>query len=67
MPAEDPAFVALVMVDNPKTKPRQDYGAEVSAPVFANIAKQVAQILNIPTDIPAPPPVLSSTTTPAAL
>jgi cell division protein FtsI/penicillin-binding protein 2 len=67
-PAEDPAFVALVMVDNPHT--RQYYGAEVSAPVFAAIAKQVAQILNIPMDLPAPAPVapvLSSNSTPAAL
>jgi cell division protein FtsI (penicillin-binding protein 3)/stage V sporulation protein D (sporulation-specific penicillin-binding protein) len=66
MPAEDPAFVALVMVDDPQT--RNYYGAEVSAPVFANIARQVAQILNIPPDLPAPAaPVLSSNSTPAAL
>jgi cell division protein FtsI/penicillin-binding protein 2 len=61
MPAEDPAFVALVMVDDPKTAPRKDYGAEVSAPVFATIAKQVAQIMNIPPDLPAPAPVVSPT------
>jgi len=72
MPAEDPAFVALVMVDDPKTAPRKDYGADVSAPVFAAIAKQVAQIMNIPPDLPAPvpaapSPALSSNTTPAAL
>ena len=70
MPAEDPAFVALVMVDDPQTKRGGDYGAEVSAPVFANIARQVAQMMNIPTDLPAPPPTaqttLSSTTTPRA-
>jgi cell division protein FtsI (penicillin-binding protein 3)/stage V sporulation protein D (sporulation-specific penicillin-binding protein) len=60
MPAEDPAFVALVMVDDPKTLPRQDYGAEVSAPVFKNIAEQMAQILNIPPDIPAPVPTVSA-------
>jgi cell division protein FtsI (penicillin-binding protein 3)/stage V sporulation protein D (sporulation-specific penicillin-binding protein) len=64
MPAEDPAFVALVMVDNPKTKAHGDYGAEVSAPIFANMATQVAQVLNIPPDQPLPaPPVLTSTTT----
>jgi cell division protein FtsI (penicillin-binding protein 3)/stage V sporulation protein D (sporulation-specific penicillin-binding protein) len=73
MPVEDPAFVALVMVDDPKTAVRQDYGAEVSAPVFANIARQMAQIMNIPADIPAPvpaatAPVLSSNTpVPASL
>jgi len=68
MPAEDPAFVALVMVDDPHT--RQYYGAEVSAPVFASIASQVAQILNIPPDLSAPTsviPVLSSNFIPAAL
>jgi len=68
MPAEDPAFVALVMVDDPHT--RNYYGAEVSAPVFASIARQVAQIMNIPPDLPAPAPVapvLSSNSTPAAL
>jgi cell division protein FtsI (penicillin-binding protein 3)/stage V sporulation protein D (sporulation-specific penicillin-binding protein) len=68
MPAEDPAFVALVMIDDPHTQVHQDYGAEVSAPVFANIAKQMAQIMNIQPDIPAPPapvgttPVLSANT-----
>ena len=73
VPAQDPQFVALVMVDDPKTK--HYYGAEVSAPVFADMAAQVAQILNIPEDqpepdpaaptTPVPPPVLSSTTTPS--
>ncbi len=42
MPAKDPDFVALVMVDDPKTA--KYYGAEVSAPVFAALAKQMAQI-----------------------
>ncbi len=67
-PAEDPAFVCLVMVDDPHTK--NYYGAEVSAPVFANVASQVAQILNIPSDLAAPAPTtpaLSSNTPPAAL
>jgi cell division protein FtsI/penicillin-binding protein 2 len=67
MPAEDPAFVALVMVDDPHTK--NYYGAAVSAPVFAAIARQVAQILNIPADLPAPAapaPALSSNSTRAA-
>jgi len=63
MPAEDPAFVALVMVDDPKTK--KYYGAEVSAPVFADMATQVAQIMNLtPTQpIPAPPALSSNVNT----
>ncbi len=59
LPAEDPAFVALVMVDEPKTT--KFYGAEVSAPVFASLGKQIAQMMNLPPDIPAPSsPVLTS-------
>ena len=69
-PARDPAFVCLVMVDDPHTT--KYYGAEVSAPVFANIAKQVAQLMNIPPDLPGPAlapgaPVISSNSTPVTL
>lgn len=63
MPAEDPAFVALVMVDEPHTT--KYYGAEVSAPVFANIARQVVQIMDIPPDQPMAPAL--SANTPRAL
>jgi cell division protein FtsI/penicillin-binding protein 2 len=65
LPADDPQFVALVMVDEPNTK--HYYGAEVSAPVFADMARQIAQILNIPEDQPEtlpPAPALSSNNTP---
>jgi cell division protein FtsI/penicillin-binding protein 2 len=62
LPAENPGFVALVMVDSPHTKLNQDYGAEVSAPVFADMAPQIAQVLNIPPDPPQTAPVLSSAT-----
>ena len=54
MPAQDPDFVALVMVDDPKTT--KFYGAEVSAPVFATLATQMAQIRNIDKDLPEPAP-----------
>ncbi len=54
LPAEDPAFVALVMVDAPKTKAHMDYGAQVSAPVFADMSRQIAQILNSPRTNPSP-------------
>ncbi len=61
MPAQDPDFVALVMVDDPKTT--KYYGAEVSAPVFATLATQMAQIRNIPKDQPDVPAPASTTTT----
>jgi len=68
MPVDEPAFVALVMVDDPHTAQNKDYGAEVSAPVFANVARQVAQIMNIPPDMSGPTtaPTLTSNN-PAAL
>ncbi|HUB66746.1 MAG TPA: penicillin-binding protein 2 [Candidatus Methylacidiphilales bacterium] len=62
MPVENPAFVALVMVDEPHTA--KYYGAEVSGPVFAAMAEQLTQIMNIPADrpLPTPGPVLSANT-----
>jgi cell division protein FtsI/penicillin-binding protein 2 len=61
LPADDPAFVALVMVDDPKTK--KYYGAEVSGPVFANLASQVAQIMNLTPEQPVVPPAAGPTLT----
>jgi cell division protein FtsI (penicillin-binding protein 3)/stage V sporulation protein D (sporulation-specific penicillin-binding protein) len=58
MPVDDPAFVALVMIDEPHTS--KYYGSEVSAPVFASVAKQMAQLLNLPADLPASGPDLTS-------
>ncbi len=57
MPAEDPAFVTLVMVDEPHGK---YYGAEVAAPSFANVGKQIAQIINLQPDIAAPTHVMTA-------
>jgi cell division protein FtsI/penicillin-binding protein 2 len=54
MPVENPAFVALVMVDEPHNG--KIYGADVSGPVFASMAEQLAQIMNIPQDLPLPAP-----------
>jgi cell division protein FtsI/penicillin-binding protein 2 len=63
LPADDPAFVALVMVDDPQTK--KYYGSEVSAPVFADLATQVAQIMNLtPEQQIAPSPTLTSNAKP---
>lgn len=66
LPADDPSFVALVMVKDPKTK--KYYGAEVSAPVFADLATQVAQIMNLtpqaPTQPVQVPPTLTSNAKP---
>lgn len=47
MPAEAPEFVALVMLDEPQTRPDQNYGGLVAAPVFSRIAERAARYLNL--------------------
>ncbi|MGI8819391.1 MAG: peptidoglycan D,D-transpeptidase FtsI family protein [Chthoniobacterales bacterium] len=48
MPAEHPAFVALVTLDDAKTKtPELNYGGTVAAPIFARIAEKAARYLDL--------------------
>ena len=47
MPAEHPAFVALVVLDDAKTKAEQNYGGTVSGPIFARIAEKAARYLDL--------------------
>lgn len=47
MPAENPEFVALVMFDEAQTKPNQNYGGLVAAPVFSRIGERAARYLNL--------------------
>lgn len=47
MPADDPEFVCYVVIDEPKTKDVSHYGGTLAAPVFANIAKRLAQHMNL--------------------
>lgn len=47
MPADNPAFVGLVMIEDPKTAPEQYYGGIVAAPIFSRIAGKAARYLNI--------------------
>ncbi len=47
MPAEAPEFVALVMLDEPQTKPDQNYGGLVAAPIFSRIGERAARYLNL--------------------
>lgn len=47
MPVDKPAFVALVMIQDPKTGPEQYYGGQVAAPIFSHIAEKAARYLNI--------------------
>ncbi len=45
LPEENPQFVMLVMVDEPKTK--QYYGGQVAAPAFSEMSKAIVQCLNL--------------------
>jgi len=47
LPVEDPAFVCLVMIDDPKLPPHLNYGGLVSAPIFARIAGRTARTLDL--------------------
>jgi cell division protein FtsI/penicillin-binding protein 2 len=47
LPADDPAFVILVVINKPRTSP---WGNQVAAPVFANIAKQLVVLFDVPPD-----------------
>ncbi|MCA6071169.1 MAG: hypothetical protein LE168_02090 [Endomicrobium sp.] len=48
VPAMNPAFVILVIVDEPKGS--SYYAASVVSPVFANIARRIAEYLEIEKD-----------------
>jgi cell division protein FtsI/penicillin-binding protein 2 len=56
MPAQDPAFVCVVVIDEPKTNAVKRQGGMIAAPVFSKIATRVAARMNLqPTEpIPAP-------------
>ncbi len=56
MPAEDPAFVCLVVVDDPRTTKVKLYGGTIAGPIFGRIAKRAADYMNLqPTDPITPP------------
>jgi cell division protein FtsI/penicillin-binding protein 2 len=55
LPADDPAFACLVMLDDPQTTPELDYGGTVAGPIFSRIAEKVARYMNLEPqpDVPA--------------
>src|SRR6185437_8111211 len=48
-PVNNPVIAIAVVVDKPRSGP--SYGTAVSAPVFAEVAQQVLEYLNVPHDI----------------
>jgi cell division protein FtsI/penicillin-binding protein 2 len=47
MPADDPAFVCYVVIDDPKTTEVSRYGGTIAAPIFAKIATRLAAYMNL--------------------
>lgn len=51
LPAENPAFVCVVVVDDPQTTEVSRYGGTIAAPIWRETAKRVAAHMNlIPTE-----------------
>lgn len=47
MPAEDPAFVCLVVIDDPLTTEVSRYGGTIAAPIFSRIASRLATHMHL--------------------
>jgi cell division protein FtsI/penicillin-binding protein 2 len=66
MPAEDPKFVLLVMVDDAKIASNLNYGGLVAAPIFSRIAERAARHLDLTPTMPPIPlqtaPIASTST-----
>ena len=57
MPADDPKFSLLVLLDDPTMKEGAAFGGTVAGPVFARIAEKAARYLDLrPTEEIPPPP-----------
>lgn len=59
MPAQDPAFVCVVVIDEPVSKVKAG-GGTMAAPVFSKIATRVAAFMNLQPTEPLPAPIASS-------
>jgi cell division protein FtsI (penicillin-binding protein 3) len=57
MPADDPKFTLLVLLDDPTMKEGAAFGGVVAGPVFARIAQKAARYLDLrPTEQIPPQP-----------
>ena len=55
-PADDPRFVMLVMLDEPRT---ERWGSEAAAPVFAAIGREILRHLDVPPQDQPPVPIVA--------
>jgi len=61
MPAENPAFVCIVVIDDPRTKKVNTYGGSIAGPIFSKIASRVASHMNLQPTEPVPAPLANAT------
>ena len=54
-PADDPRFVMLVMLDEPKN---EKWGSEAAAPIFSAIGREILRYLDVPPRDVAPLPIV---------
>ena len=57
MPADDPAFVCYVVIDEPKTTEVSLYGGTIAAPIFSKIATRIAAHMNLKPTEPIEEPI----------
>lgn len=55
LPTNNPELVGMVMLDNANTKPNENFGGLVAAPIFSSIAGQAMRYLNIEPTMPITP------------
>jgi cell division protein FtsI/penicillin-binding protein 2 len=62
LPAHDPAFVCIVVIDDPRTTKVNRYGGTIAAPAFGSIAARAAAYMNLQPTEPLPAPLADAET-----
>jgi cell division protein FtsI/penicillin-binding protein 2 len=60
LPAQDPAFVCVVVIDDPRTDKVSRYGGTIAAPAFGRIAARAAAYMNLQPTEPVIPPLATA-------
>jgi len=64
LPAQNPAFVCVVVIDDPRTNKVTRYGGTIAAPAFGRIAARAAAYMNLPPTEPITARAIATTTDP---
>lgn len=60
LPAQDPAFVCVVVIDDPRTDKVTRYGGTIAAPAFGRIAARAAAYMNLQPTEPVKTPLAAA-------